>query len=287
MSFALALAGGGERVVAWEIGVLAGLADGGLDAREAEAVLGTSAGALVAARVAAQIDPREDAARVRASPARGGRAHGGDAGGAQAFAALAAAWQQAGNTTAERRRAFGCLAIGRSPGGAEAAVARVAARLPGSGWPPSLRVAAVDALSGERVIFGFGVPLARAVAASRAVPMLRAPVDIGGRPYIDGALGSATNADALAGAAAPIIVVTALPARASGGAERTWLAALRDEVAGLERAGHGVLVVHASPEDRAAMGPDPMSAGTAPAALAAGRERGRAVAAQIRPRRAA
>jgi flavin-dependent dehydrogenase len=53
MSFAIALSGGGERVVAWEVGVLAGLADGGLDARDAVAVLGTSAGAVVAARAAA------------------------------------------------------------------------------------------------------------------------------------------------------------------------------------------------------------------------------------------
>ena len=74
MSFAIALSGG-ERVVAWEVGVLAGLTDGGIDARRAEVVLGTSAGALVAATaplavaagrergraVAAQIRPRRAA----------------------------------------------------------------------------------------------------------------------------------------------------------------------------------------------------------------------------------
>ncbi len=277
MSFAIALAGGGERVVAWEVGVLAGLADGGLDAREAEVVLGTSAGALVAARVSAGIDPRSDAEGVRAS--RG-------SGGAEAFAALAAAWKQAGATVGERRRAFGRLALERSPGGAGAAVAAVAARLPGDGWPPSLRVAAVDARSGERVVFdaGSGVPPARAIAASRAVPLLRAPVDVAGRPYIDGALGSATNADVLAGIAPLIVVVTPVPADATQGPERIWLAALRDEVAALE---HDVLVVHASPEDIAAMGPDAMSGAAAPLAAAAGRERGRALAAQISPRRAA
>ena len=281
MSFAIALSGGGERVVAWEVGVLAGLAGGGLDARDAEVVLGTSAGALVAARVAAGIDPRDDAGRVRAT--RNG------AGGAGAFAALAAAWLEAGTTTAERRRAFGRLALERSPGGDE--LAHVAGRLPDDVWPVSLRVAAVDAFSGERMVFdaGSGVPLARAVAASRAIPVLRAPVDIGGRPYIDGALGSASNADALAGVAASLIViVTPVPSEvADPGPERMWLEALRDEVAALELAGHGVLVVHASPEDRAAMGPDPMSAATAHLAVAAGCDCGRAVAAQIRSRRAA
>jgi len=283
VSFAIALSGGGERVVAWEVGVLAGLAGGGLDARRAEVVLGTSAGALVAARVAAGIDPREDAGRVRAS--RNG------AGGAGAFAALAAAWLEAGTTTAERRRAFGRLALERSPGGEEAAVESAAARLPEGGWPPSLRVAVVDARSGERVVFdaGSGVPLARAVAASRAVPVLRSPVAMDGREYIDGALGSASNADALAGVAASLIlVVTPVPAEvAEPGPEALWLQALRDEVAALERAGHAVVLVHASPEDRAVMGPHPMSSATAHLAVAAGCECGRAVAAQIRSRRAA
>ena len=37
---AVALSGGGERVVAWQVGVLAGLADSGLDLRWASAVLG-------------------------------------------------------------------------------------------------------------------------------------------------------------------------------------------------------------------------------------------------------
>jgi NTE family protein len=61
-AFTVVLAAGGERVVAWEVGVLAGLADAGLDPRGAEVVLGTSAGALVAARLAAGEDPRVDAA---------------------------------------------------------------------------------------------------------------------------------------------------------------------------------------------------------------------------------
>jgi len=283
---AVVLAGGGERVVAWEVGVLAGLADGGIDPRRAAAVLGTSAGALVAARVAAGVDPRADAADIAAVPP--GRRHGGEA---ETFVALAAAWESAGASTAERRRAFGQLAVERSPGGEEAAVASVARRLPGGGWPTSLRVVAVDARSGERVVFdpSAGVSLARAIAASRAVPVLRAPVTIGGRPLIDGALGSATNADALAGIDAWLtIIITPVSAEPPAtGPERLWLTALREEVAGLERHGRHVVVVQASTEEREAMGPDPMSAATAPLAMAAGRERGRSVAGQISPRRAA
>ena len=72
---------------------------------------------------------------------------------------------------------------------------------------------------------------------------------------------------------------------AATGPERLWLTALREEVAGLERLGRHVVVVHASTEEREAMGPDPMSRG--PLAMAAGRERGRSIAGQISPRRAA
>jgi hypothetical protein len=62
----------------------------------------------------------------------------------------------------------------------------------------------------------------------------------------------------------------------AGGPERLWLAALREEVATLEATGHRVTVVHASPPELVAMGPDPLSAATGHLAVAAGRDRGRA-----------
>jgi NTE family protein len=247
----VALAGGGERVVAWEIGVLAGLADAGLDLRGAARIVGTSAGALVAARLAAGEDPRDAAARVANTPGRSS--------GAEAFGVLATAWQTAGETLDERRRAFGRLAVASSPGGEEAFVARQAALLGDAGWSDALRIVAIDADSGERVVFdaGSGVPLARAVAASRAVPTLRPPVRIGDRRFIDGALGSATNADLLIGRA--IVVAPFAPD------DPLWAPPLRDEVT------PDATIIHAGADDLAAMGPDPMSGATAELAVRAGR----------------
>ncbi|HEX6020936.1 MAG TPA: patatin-like phospholipase family protein, partial [Solirubrobacter sp.] len=268
----VALAGGGERVVAWEIGVLAGLADTGLDLRGAARIVGTSAGALVAARLAAGEDPREAAEQIAAGDGPGEAAEQIAAGdgpgevaeqiaagprevaerlaahdrrrdaterlaavarpsrGAEAFAALAAAWEAAGATVAERRRAFGRLAVEASPGGEERFVARQEELLAGVDWSPALRIVAVDADSGRRVVFdaGSSVPLARAVAASRAVPTLRPPVQIGGRRFIDGALGSATNADLLTGEA---IVVAPFSSD-----DPLWAPPLRDELARLGNA---------------------------------------------------
>jgi NTE family protein len=286
---AVALAGGGERAVAWEIGVLAGLVDGGVDPRNAMAVVGTSAGALVAARLAAGVDPRVDADRIAAVPARPGRPPALD--GAAAFDALARAWRSGGASTRERRRALGRIALERSPGGEAAHIAGIADRLPAGGWPAALRVVAIDAERGERVVFdaAAGVALERAVAASRAVPVLLPPITVGRRRCIDGALGSATNADVLADVAgARVIVITPVPTDpAPGGPERLWLDALRDEVAALEASGREATVVHASPAELAAMGPDPLSGATAQPAVTAGRARGRALADQIRPSRAA
>src|SRR5215813_8114181 len=51
-SRALVLGGGGVTGVAWELGLLAGLAEAGLDLTDADLMVGTSAGSVVAAQVA-------------------------------------------------------------------------------------------------------------------------------------------------------------------------------------------------------------------------------------------
>lgn len=275
MRTALVLAAGGERVVAWEAGVLAGLADAGVDLRGADRVLGTSAGAAVGARLAAGVDPRRDADRlaVTAAPQAPVPAPGG---GGALFARLAELWTGPGG---EGRRELGRLALEHPAGDPEAFVERVGRRLAGGAWPPALRTVAIDALSGERVALGPrpGLDLAHAVAASRAVPLLCPPVPIGGRPHIDGAMGSATNADLLA-AEEPgrALVVTATPeAPKEPGAGPLWQQALRDELDVLRDAGWQVAVVQAGPADVEAMGPDPTGSATAHLAVAAGRRRGR------------
>ena len=45
------LGAGGEAGIAWEVGVLAGLAERGVDLTAADLIVGTSAGAGVAARI--------------------------------------------------------------------------------------------------------------------------------------------------------------------------------------------------------------------------------------------
>ncbi len=296
---ALVLAGGGERAVAWELGVLAGLADAGFDLASAEAVIGTSAGALVGAHVAAGADPFETARAICARPpgqgadgaSSGGRtasslaASESDAGPASlnadeepgpAFAEAVGAWLAAGDLGHdEQRRRVGAVAS-TGPEGEERLVAATARRLPAAGWSETLTLVAIDAERGERVALrqADGVPLERAVAASRAIPGLRPLVSVGGRRLMDGAVGSATNADLAAGARRIAIVTPTPPDAPSDSLFALWNAALDQERTLLEAHGSELLVVQAGTRDQEAMGLDMMSGARAPEAFEAGRRSG-------------
>jgi NTE family protein len=195
---ALVLGGGGITGIAWEIGLLAGLAEAGTDLSGADLVVGTSAGSVVGAQVTGgeeleamygrQLEPAtgERAARLnRATLAQFGwailRSRGRDVEFRRRVGALALAAEKAGVTPSEQER----LDV-------------IGARLGGREWPErDLTITAVDAETGEFTTFDrtSGVPLLQAVAASCAVPGVYPPVTIGGRRYVDGGMRSAANAD--------------------------------------------------------------------------------------------
>jgi NTE family protein len=265
----LVLSAGGERVVAWQIGVLAGLADAGHEPRGAARIVGTSAGSLVAARLAYGLDPRQDADRLAAAPAPPPSISASTT--SRAVTRLLGAWRVPGDET-ERRRRVGAAALAADRGDGEAHVTATARLLPSGGWPDALRVVTIDACTGARLVLGPAdrVDVARAVAASRAVPLLIDPVCVAGRRCIDGALGSATHADVATGTRVLVI-------DPNGGDEplaRIWGAALADEIDALRRRGVHVDVVGADAAARAAMGPHVMSGAGAPEAVAAGRAAG-------------
>ncbi len=194
------------------MGVLAGIEDAtGFDLRGCEHFVGTSAGSIVSARLAAGLSPRRpDASATELELAPAPRVGNGFA-----TAALAVA-RRAADLTLTASAPVAPLALAASgPGGAFMRAGVLTRMAPphrtldglrehvdgyGARFDGRLRVAAVDRARGRRVMFGSpGAPKAgvgAAVAASCAVPWLFSPVTIAGREYVDGGVWSATNLDA-------------------------------------------------------------------------------------------
>ncbi|HEV7624488.1 MAG TPA: patatin-like phospholipase family protein, partial [Amnibacterium sp.] len=80
---ALVLAGAGAAGNAWQLGLVAGLSDAGVDISDADLVIGTSAGSTAAAQITSGRPPAELYAAVLAEPsaaAGGGAGRGAAAG---------------------------------------------------------------------------------------------------------------------------------------------------------------------------------------------------------------
>jgi NTE family protein len=209
---ALVLGGGGVLGEAWMSAVLAGLDEtDGFDSRACAGYVGTSAGSIVAAALAAGVDPRARLGRAAGAPASmdadGDRsatafrqALGAAAGlggmAAAPLAALALRSTAAGGAMVRR------IALGRVPAGRRSLSGlRRAIDESGATWDGRLRLATVERETGRRVMFGQGEPprvsVGTAVEASCAIPGVFRPVSIGGRSYVDGGVWSPTNLDAV------------------------------------------------------------------------------------------
>lgn len=272
---ALVLGGGGLSGVAWETGILAGLAAGGADVTTADYVLGTSAGATVAAQIGSGLAIAELFDR-QTVPALQSAELTPDLGRVielmESWATLPLEFPD----PAELRRVVGqrALAVQTVPEAERRAV--IAGRLPQHTWPSrQLAVVAVDAHSGEVRVFDndSGADLVDAVTASCAIPGIWPPVTIGPARYIDGGARSVVNADLAAGYQRVLILAPMADP------------SLDEQVAGLVGAGEEaeVLVITPDDESTAAFGLNPLDpAVRAPAARAGYAQGQRAAAAAAR-----
>ena len=274
----LVLGGGGIAGIAWELGLLAGLREQGVDLADADVVVGTSAGSVVGtvlrqgglgAAYAAQSVPVtvEDTGMS-----------GFDL--AELMAVFAAAAQVPGGEQAVRAE-VGAYAR-RYPGGAAAEaerVGRIASLLPSPDWPPGdLRVTGVDAEDGTFLVHdaSSGVPLPVALAASCAVPGVGPTITVAGRPVMDGGMRSGTNADVAQGCGRVLVVACnpEPPQSPLGPSLPRAVAALSAEAE--------VLVVEADAASRAAAGTNPLLMSTRGASAAAGFAQAATVADRVR-----
>jgi NTE family protein len=271
----LVLGAGGVLGEAWLTGLLAGVEDAtGFDLRECEYFVGTSAGSIVAAHLAAGRRLRRPVATGTELELAVPEATDGLAVAGLRAVRRAGAWAVAAGT------AFAPFALGvAAPGGAlvRAAMLRSLPRpqmtldrlrdeveRSGARFDGRLRVVAVQRSSGRRVVFGSpGAPhatVAEAVEASCTVPWLFAPVPIGGREYVDGGVWSPTNLDvAPAGRDAQILCL--VPTASIAGAS-SLIALLRNaarsavslEAMAMRRRGAAVRTIAPGVESAAAMG---------------------------------
>ncbi|MEV0005231.1 patatin-like phospholipase family protein [Micromonospora sp. NPDC050980] len=272
MERALVLGGGGVTGVAWELGLLAGLAERGVGVAGVDLVVGTSAGSVVGAQVCSGVPlARWYAAQLRPP---------GDEVPARLGLGVLARWAWAGGRGRDAARArarVGALALSARTPSEASRRAVIAARLPSAVWPARrLLVTAVDAASGEFVVFdaGSGVSLVDAVGASCAVPGVWPPVTVGGRRYVDGGVRSPVNADLAAGAGR--VVVLAPTSAAVGPMPR-----LSAQVAALRSAGARVAVVVPDRAARAAIGRNVLDPTRRAASARAGFAQAGAVAGEV------
>src|ERR1700712_5579024 len=205
---ALVLGGGGVTGIAWELGILKGLADAGVDLSDADLVIGTSAGSVVGAQIttgqslddlyAGQLEPADQ--EIGAELGR------------LTLLRLLPAMLFPGSQQRKLAR-VGKLSMKAHPPGGEERIGVIRSRIGVVEWPDrELKVTSVEAESGEFVAFDkdSGVDILHAVAASCAVPLVWPAVTIDGKHYVDGGMRSTANVD-LAKGADTVIVIAPLP----------------------------------------------------------------------------
>jgi NTE family protein len=247
MRRALVLAGGGYVASSWEIGLITGMADVGLDVRNADLFVGTSAGARVALdltsgkaldeiyqrRAGPDVPALEPAAMVDWARLRVGV---DDA-------------KQTGGSTAEILRRYGALALTAAVGKGSDRRKVVATQLPLPAWPKQrVLITAVNAETGERRAFDrdSGIDLVDAVIATTA-SFGAPPTLFDGHHYIDGGYYSGDNADLAIGFERVLILSLRPPPNAMR------LVPLDPAVEALRAAGAKVEVIHPDKDTLAAL----------------------------------
>ena len=294
---ALVLGGGGAAGNAWLIGVIAGLAEAGIDMTEAaDLVIGTSSGATAAAHVRSGIPPAELFASILSEPVRPvgqNRQEPPSLPMATVFERMRAIGAAA-TSAADLRCAMGAFGLESDatlgPAAAEQRRALVASRLPRQQWPDRpMIVVAVDAHTGELAAFDrdSGVDLVDAVTAGTAMPGLAPTHSINGARYINGGVRSTENADLAVGYANVVVLSPfggrsgTLPAGQFEGLRKFPGADLASQVEALCKQGSHVEVITPDADSRAAMGTNQMDLATRIPAARAGFAQGKQEATRV------
>ncbi|ORW31431.1 patatin-like phospholipase family protein [Mycobacterium palustre] len=272
---ALVLAGGGIAGIAWETGVLRGIADVQPKAArlllDSDVLVGTSAGSAVAAQIGSgtTLDALFDRQVAESSAEIDSGVDVDDI--TELFLiALAEPYDPTREKTRQQMQRIGAVAVATRTVPEAVRRAVIAQRLPSHEWPQRpLRITAIDVATGELVVFDrdSGVGLVDAVAASCAVPGAWPPVTIGERRYMDGGVASSVNLGVAGDCGAAVVLVPSGPDAPSpfGAGPAAEVAAFRG----------ATVAVFADDDSLAAFGANPLDPRCRVASALAGRDQGR------------
>ena len=268
VSIGMVFSAGGAKGDPFHSGVIAALAEHtGFDSRDAELVVGTSAGSFTATALRAELAPIDAEAR-----------HHGRELSAEGTAIVERIVTPYTEPEVKRsllpsaprmtlnsiippwkidpaRFVYGLLPEGTRSGASIAT--RIDELLP-DGWPKRPTwIVAVRTNAGRRIVFGrddVAGTVGQATQASAAIPAFYTPVRIGDRSYVDGALHSSTNADLVATLGFALVLIssvkTATPDARSwrSDPERAWFSnKLDNELAEIRSTGTPAIVIE--PDD--------------------------------------
>jgi NTE family protein len=289
MTRSLVLGGGGPVGIAWESGLIAGLAQGGVNLGTSDFTVGTSAGSFVGARLALGADAATLADPIIADQIPGETGRSAERAAPPDLTRLMQLMGEVhsgARNPAEVRAEIGAWALAAETPSEEAFIesfGRSFSTLPVDAWPErGFACTAVDAETGAFKMWTkeSGVGVVRAVASSCSVPGVYPPVTLNGRRYIDGGMRSATNADMAIGH--ELVVVIALRLGAGGGVIGERLTAQFDqEIETLKDGGATVLTITPDEASVEAFGANLMDFRKRPGAARAGLAQGLAYAKDV------
>ncbi len=291
MSRALVLGGGGPVGIAWEAGLLAGLAEGGVTAGDADFIVGTSAGSVVGALLSLGRAPGDLATPIVAEADKPRTIPGAVAENRPGAPDLSVLFQKMAEAASGQRdpqdirREIGAFSLAAQTIGEDAFISGFGKQLAGAGegdWPAhGYACTAVDCETGEFVVWNAAskVPLSRAVASSCSVPGVFPAITIGGRRYMDGGMRSATNADLAKGHERTLVIAVRLGA---GEFAERMMKPLQREIEVIREGGGEVELIVPDDASAAAFGSNLMNPRHRPASAKAGLEQGRRAAEALR-----
>jgi NTE family protein len=257
----------------WITGLVTGMAESGVDVRDADLLIGTSSGARVALQLASGA-PLEEVFARQVGAARHVRRPSASVDHERLQREVARA-KELGGDRAEILRRIGQLAL--ALGGSDRR-ALVATQLPMQQWPVRpVQLIALNAETGIRRAFdrASGIELADAVMATTA-SFGAAPVWFEGQPYIDGGYHSGDNADLAAGYGRVLVLTLKAPPWAMR------LVSLEEGIEELRASGAQVEVIQPDEEamEAIASAGSPMNPAVFEPVTRAGRAQGARVVAQ-------